>query len=157
MAQALEKAKQDAEFNRLITLGDENVKQTKYAEAITNFKGALTIRPKDPVATEKLANAEKLMAQALEKAKQDAEFNRLITLGDENVKQTKYAEAITNFKGALTIRPKDPVATEKLANAEKLMAQALEKAKQDAEFNRLITLGDENVKADEICRSDYQF
>ena len=65
------------------------------------------IRPNDPVATEKLANAEKLMAQALEKAKQDAEFNRLITLGDENVKQTKYAEAITNFKGALTIRPND--------------------------------------------------
>ena len=96
----------------MIAAGDENVKQTKYAEAITNFKGALTIRPNDPIATEKLANAEKLLAQALEKAKQDAEFNRLIALGDANVKQTKYAEAITNFKGALMIRPNDPVATE---------------------------------------------
>ena len=54
----------------------------------------------------------------------------MIAAGDENVKQTKYAEAITNFKGALMIRPNDPVATEKLANAEKLLAQAVEKAKQ---------------------------
>ena len=69
------------------------------------------------------------MAQSLEKAKQDAEFNRLIALGDENVKQTKYAEAITNFKGALTIRPKDPVATEKLANAEKTVGAVVGKSK----------------------------
>ena len=146
LAQAIEKAKQDAEFTRLIAEGDANVKQTKYTEGIANFKAALVIRPKDPVAVSKLAEAEKLLAQAIEKAKQDAEFARLLAEGDANVKQAKYTEGIANFKAALVIRPKDPVAVSKLAEAEKLLAQAIEKAKQDAEFARLLTEGDANVK-----------
>ena len=146
LAQAIEKAKQDAEFNRLLAEGDQNVKQAKYTEGIANFKAALVIRPKDPVAVSKLAEAEKLLAQAIEKAKQDAEFARLLAEGDANVKQAKYPEGIANFKAALVIRPKDPVAVSKLAEAEKLLAQAIEKAKQDAEFARLIAEGDQNVK-----------
>ena len=98
LAQAVEKAKQDAEFNRLVAEGDANVKQTKYAEGISSYKSALNIRPGDAGVLAKIAEAEKLLAQAVEKAKQDAEFNRLIALGDENVKQTKYAEAITTSR-----------------------------------------------------------
>ena len=146
LAQAIDKAKQDAEFNRLLAEGDANVKQLKFAEGINNFKSALIIRPKDAVAETKLADAEKLMAQALDKEKQDAEFNRLLAEGDANVKQLKFAEGIKNFKSALVIRPKDAAAETKLADAEKLMAQALDKEKQDAEFNRLLAEGDANVK-----------
>ena len=64
----------------------------------------------------------------MKKAKQDAEFARLIAEGDANVKNVKFKEAITNFKAALTIRPKDPGAIAKLAEAEKLLAAAIEKA-----------------------------
>ncbi|MEI7526770.1 MAG: hypothetical protein WCJ95_20645, partial [Mariniphaga sp.] len=143
---ALEKAKKDAEYNRLIAEGDANVKQTKYQAGITNFKAALGIRPNDSVALARIADAEKLMAQAAEKAKQDAEFARLIAEGDVNVKQAKYAEGIANFKAALLIRPGDSSTLTRISDAEKLLAKAIEKAKQDAEFNRLIVEGDANVK-----------
>ena len=148
LAQAnADKAKQEAEFNRLLAAGDANVNGQKYPEAIENFKGALAIKIGDKIATDKLANAEKLLAQAnADKAKQEAEFNRLLAAGDANVSDQKYTEAIGNFKGALAIKVGDKIATDKIANAERLLAQAnAEKAKQEAEFNRLLAAGDANV------------
>ncbi len=148
LAQAnAEKAKQEAEFNRLLAAGDANVTDQKYPEAIGNFKGALAIKVGDKIATDKIANAERLLAQAnADKAKQEAEFNRLLAAGDANVNGQKYPEAIENFKGALAIKVGDKIATDRLANAEKLLAQAnADKAKQEAEFNRLLAAGDANV------------
>ena len=142
-----DKAKQEAEFNRLLAVGDANVSGQKYPEAIDNFKGALSIKPGDQIATAKLANAEQLLAKAnADKAKQEAEFNRLLAAGDANVSGQKYPEAIDNFKGALSIKTGDKIATVKLANAEQLLAKAnADKAKQEAEFNRLLAAGDANV------------
>ena len=142
-----DKAKQEAEFNRLLSVGDVNVKNQKYAEAIVNFKDALSLKPGNFVASDKLAVAEKLLVGAnAAKAKLDADFARLLTEGDANVMGQKYPEAIENFKGALVIKAGDKTATDKLANAEKLLAAAMaDKAKQEAEFNRLISVGDVNV------------
>ncbi len=142
-----DKSKLDAEFNRLLALGDANVTGKKYPEAIDNFKSALVIKANDKIASGKLANAEQLLAgENATKAKLDAEFYRLLASGDENVSGKKYPEAILNFKGALTIKAGDPTATGKLANAEQLLAALnADKAKQDAEFVRLIATGDRNV------------
>src|SRR5665648_947072 len=145
LAMAGDKAKKDLEFSRLITAGDANVGQSKYAEAITNFKSALDVKPNDSVALVRLADAEKQLAMAGDKAKKDAEFNRLIAAGDANVGQSKYAEAITNFKSALDVKPNDSVALARLAEAEKQLALAGDKVKKDAEFNRLIAAGDANI------------
>ena len=142
-----DKAKLEAEFNRLLAVGDENVTNQKYPEGITNFKDALKIKPSDSVATAKLANAEQLLAKVnADKAKLEAEFNRLLAAGDENVSGQKYPEAIDNFKGALTLKAGDKIATAKLTNAEQLLAKVnADKAKLEAEFNRLLATGDNNV------------
>jgi len=145
LALAGAKAKKDAEFTRLIAAGDANVSQTKYADAISNFKEALTIRPGDSIALARIADAEKQLALAGDKAKKDAEFTRLIAAGDANVSQTKYADAISNFKEALIIRPGDSIALARIADAEKQLALAGDKAKKDAEFTRLVLKGDDNV------------
>jgi hypothetical protein len=153
LAMAGEKAKKDAEFNRLIAAGDANVTQSKYAEAITSFKSALTFKPGDSMALARIGDTEKLFAMAGEKAKKDAEFNRLIAAGDANVTQSKYAEAITNFKSALTFKPGDSMALARIADAEKLLAMAGEKAKKDVEFNRLIGAGDAKVSVKEYAEA----
>jgi len=140
-----DKAKKDAEYKRLIVAGDANVSQFKYPEAIINFKSALDIKPNDSIALARIAEAEKQLALAGDKAKKDAEFNRLIVAGDANVSQSKYSDAIINFKSALDIKPNDSVALARLAEAEKQLALAGDKAKKDAEFSRLIAEGDANV------------
>ena len=140
-----DKAKKDAEYKRLIVAGDANVSQSKFGEAIINFKSALDIKPNDTIALARIAEAEKQLALAGDKVKKDAEFNRLIAAGDANVSSFKYREAIINFKSALDIKPNDSVALARIAEAEKQLALAGDKAKKDAEFNRLIAAGDANV------------
>ena len=150
-----DKANLEAQYNRFLAAGDANVAGQKYPEAIENFKGALTIKTGDPVATSKLTNAEQLLAKLnADKANQEAEFNRLLATGDANVTGQKYPEAIENFKGALTIKTGDPVATSKLTNAERLLAKLnADKAKQDAEFKRSLAAGDANVAAQKYPES----
>ncbi|MCX6238177.1 MAG: hypothetical protein NTY07_11590 [Bacteroidia bacterium] len=103
----------------MIAEGDANVKITKFTEAIASFKEALNVRPGDPIALARIADAEKQLALAGEKVKKDAEFNRLIAEGDANVKITKFTEAIASFKEALNVRPGDPIALARIADAEK--------------------------------------
>ena len=143
-----DKAKQDAEFARLLASGDEKVVKQQYPEGITDFKEALKIKPEDKTATTKLANAEQLLAKVnADKAKQDAEFARFLASGDEKVVKQQYPEGIIDFKEALKIKPEDKTATAKLANAEQLLAKVnADKAKQDAEFARLLASGDDQVK-----------
>ena len=107
-------------------MGDESVKQSKFADGIISFKSALTIRPGDSVALARIADAEKLLALAGEKAKQDAE--KQLALAREKAK----------------------------AEADKLLALAAEKERKDAEFkeSEKIRLYQEIIKvADEGFRT----
>ena len=137
----------EAEFTRLLTVGDNNVSNQKYPEAIDNFKGALAIKKGDRNATAKLANAEQLLARAnAEKSRLEAEFNRLLAAGDANVTDRRYPEAIGSYKSALQMKSGDKIASDKLAIAEQLLERAnAEKAKLEEEFKRLLAAGDANV------------
>ncbi len=140
-------AKLKAEFNRLLALGDVQVSAIKYYEAIQSFKAALKLIVNEPIALQKLADAERLLAQYLDQQKNNAAFDKLIASGDIQVKATKYAEGIAIFKEALVIRPNDAATKARIANAELLFAQSLEQQKQNGEFGKLIASGDAQVKA----------
>ncbi len=142
-----DKVKLEEEFNRLVSLGDDNVTKQLYGDAIGNYNGALKIKPGDPGVTAKLSSAEKLLAKLnADKARLEEEFSRLLALGDRNVKDQKYTDAIDNYKGALNLKPDNATAKEKLAAAEGLLAKVnADKAKLEEEFNRLVSLGDDNV------------
>jgi cytochrome c-type biogenesis protein CcmH/NrfG len=147
LSEQTEKAKLDAEFARLVSLGDQSFSQSKYDEAIVNFKAALVIKPADPVALARLSNSENFLAnEKKEKEKLGVEFNRQVALGDQNLSVMRFVDAISNFKAALLIKPGDADVLSKISKAENSQASLLtEKAKQDAEFNRLVSLGDQNL------------
>ena len=142
-----EKAKLEAEFTRLVSLGDQSLSQSKYDAAINSFKAALVIKPAEPSVLSKLSNSENLLAnEKNEKEKLGAEFNRLVVLGDQNLSQLRFADAISSFKAALLIKPGDQSVLSKISKAEiSLATLKTEKAKQDAEFSRLVSLGDESL------------
>lgn len=155
-----DKTKIEEEFKSLLASGDENVSKELYPEAIANYSGALTLKPGEPTATAKLAAAEKLLAKSnAGKTKLEQEFNRLLALGDKNAADKKYPEAIVDFKGALVLKPDDVTAKARLSGAEQLLAKVnADKVRAEEEFERLLTSGDENVKAEKYLEalSDYR-
>ena len=139
------KNKDDKVFNQKIAEALEFEKKDDLSSAYSLYSEALKLKPSDKFVKEKLKELASDLKNLVGEAKIQAEFNRLIALGDVNVAGLKYTDAILNFKGALKVKPNEPIAVSKLVDAERLLALAGDKAKKDAEFNRLVASGDDNV------------
>lgn len=96
-----EKDKLDS-FNEMVALGDNLLKQEKYAEAVMQYESALKLYPNNSAAKSKYQDA---------KSKKDvydlkvSEFERLCSQGQEFTLRKKYAEAIDAYEQALQIFP----------------------------------------------------
>lgn len=89
-------------FNEMVTLGDNLLKQEKYAEAVMQYESALKLYPNNSAAKSKYQDA---------KSKKEvydlkvSEFERLCSQGQEFTLRKKYAEAIDAYEQALQIFP----------------------------------------------------
>ena len=96
-----EKDKLDS-FNEMVALGDNLLKQEKYAEAVMQYESALKLYPNNSAAKSKYQDA---------KSKKEvydlkvSEFERLCSQGQEFTLRKKYAEAIDAYEQALQIFP----------------------------------------------------
>ena len=96
-----EKDKLDS-FNEMVALGDNLLKQEKYAEAVMQYESALKLYPNNSAAKSKYHDA---------KSKKEvydlkvSEFERLCSQGQEFTLRKKYAEAIDAYEQALQIFP----------------------------------------------------
>ncbi|MBO6056761.1 MAG: tetratricopeptide repeat protein [Bacteroidales bacterium] len=96
-----EKDKLDS-FNEMVALGDNLLKQEKYAEAVMQYESALKLYPNNSAAKSKYQDA---------KSKKEvydlkvSEFERLCSQGQEFTLRRKYAEAIDAYEQALQIFP----------------------------------------------------
>ena len=106
----------------------------------------MLIRPNDAATLTRIANAERLLAQALDQQQQNAAFDKLIASGDAQVKATKYAEGITNFKEALQIRPNDIATLARIADAQKRLAMLLDDQEKQKLYQLAIKEADQYYK-----------
>lgn len=96
-----EKDKLDS-FNEMVALGDNLLKQEKYAEAVMQYESALKLYPNNLAAKSKYQDA---------KSKKEvydlkvSGFERLCSQGQEFTLRKKYAEAIDAYEQALQIFP----------------------------------------------------
>ena len=98
-----EKEKLDS-FNRMVALGDNLLKNEKYAESVLQYESALKLYPNNNAVKEKYQNA-KNMKEAYDTKVN--EFEYLKTKGQEFTLRKKYSEAIESYQNALTIFPDD--------------------------------------------------
>jgi hypothetical protein len=218
LAESKEKTGQlEAAFNKLITEGNQNITVSKLKEALASFTQALGLNFNNELAQQNIDSVNELIRQkqeeesrlaslaeekaarltslaeekearlaalAKEKAHQEAEFNKLITEGDQNVTASKLQEALTSYTQALNLITKNEQAQQKLVkysdalnlalNRElaqqkidfvkelmrkkqeeevSLAAQAAEKDILETEFNKLIIEGDQNIEINKLQKA----
>ncbi|NND93594.1 MAG: hypothetical protein HKN45_01945 [Flavobacteriales bacterium] len=178
-----EAAALQAEFDGFMDAGDDDVKNDSFESAISNFESALGVFPDNIEAKDKLERAQKAYEDMLAQMEEDerraaeeaaltakqAEYDRFIERGDEDLKSEEFEEAIMNYENALNVFPDDRIAADKVQKAkdeyadylaqleesERLAAEAAARAEKDAEekaqrdqFNLLISQGDAAYDAD---------
>jgi hypothetical protein len=97
-------AKLKADFEKFMKDGDQKMLEKKYADAITNYRGALGIFPDDPTAKSKLAEAQAKLDEENANKDLEARYKKLIEEGDVFFEQKKYTEARDRFTKAKDLK-----------------------------------------------------
>lgn len=136
---AIEAEKQrKANIQNLLTTGNQQLTEKRYAEAEITFNEVLALDPNNATATEKLGIIagfyEEIQRQRQEK------YQNAMSDGDYFMASRKYSEAIKQYNIALTNKPGDEVANQRLAEAQQ--SENMRLASLEGEYNGYITKGD---------------
>jgi tetratricopeptide (TPR) repeat protein len=103
----------DAKFRLNKQRGQQQLQEKNYAAAVASFGEAVALKPADPEAGELLNRAKELLAAQIE-----AEYQAAVAEGDAAMQVKDFPRAIAAYNRALTKKPKDPLAADKLAGAQ---------------------------------------
>lgn len=138
--------KQKEEFNALMAQGDQLASSKKYQEAIGKYNEALT---KKPAATEppvKIAEMERLLNDQASQAEKDALYKGFMDKGNVALNTKNYQQALSEYQSALSVKPGDVPAKDKIKEVQKILDDIANANKQDLEiknrFNGLIKEAD---------------
>lgn len=136
---AIEAEKQrQANIQNLISTGNQQLTEKRYAEAETTFNNVLALDPNNAIATEKLAVIAGFYEE-IQRQKQE-NYQNAMSEGDYAFARRNYAEAIRQYNIALTNKPGDEIANQRLTEAQQ--AENIRIASLEGEYNGFITKAD---------------
>ena len=136
---AIEAEKQrKANIQNLINTGNQQLTDKKYAEAEQTFNQVLALDPNNATATEKLSVIAGFYEE-IQRQKQE-NYQNAMSDGDYAYASRNYIEAIRQYNIALTNKPGDEIANQRLTEAQQ--AENMRLASLEGEYNGYITKGD---------------
>lgn len=136
---AVEAEKQrKANIQNLINAGNQQLTDKRYAEAEQTFNQVLALDPTNATATEKLGIIAGFYEE-IQRQKQE-NYQNAMSDGDYAYASRNYAEAIRQYNIALTNKPGDEIASQRLTEAQQ--AENMRLASLEGEYNGFITKGD---------------
>jgi tetratricopeptide (TPR) repeat protein len=131
-----EQKKLDADYLSVLASADKLFDETKYTDAISGYRKALTFKPSEKYPSEKITEAEKLIADlaALQQA-----YDKAIADGDKKLTEKDFENALSAFKNANTIKPAETYPQQKIAEIQAILDK--NKAENDS-YQEAIALAD---------------
>ncbi len=137
----------DENYSKAVTDADNFFNQQKYNEAGISYKKALQIKPSE---TYPNAQLEKINVFLAEQKKTDSDYTNLIGSAEKFFNSKNYPEAIVDFRKALALKPLEKYPADKIAEAEKLIADL--KSLQES-FDKAIADGDKYLSEKDYVNS----
>ena len=124
-------------YKTAIGKGDNSLKGKMYTEAEIFYNEAITIYPDSAYPRERIAELHRLEKES----DKETLFNIAIKEGDQLINKTKYHEAITAFKKALSYKSEEPYPKERIAYINKILETGNLTQELEA-YNKLISEAD---------------
>ncbi len=138
-------------YQSLISSGDKEFSKQEYIKAKTYYQEALRLKPNDASAKSKL---DKTLQKIREENKKEEQFFEHIDNADNFYANNDLDKALAEYNKALKIFPKDEYALGKKEEITTFLKN--EKDKLD-EFNEMVTLGDNLLKAEKYAEAVMQY
>lgn len=97
--------------------GDQYFENGKFSDAYKTYKLGSKIRPNDQALEKKIAEADAKLKESQKSADTDKEFNDAMQKGDSQFAKGNYQDAVLSYKSAVSIRPNDKSAEEKVRSS----------------------------------------
>ncbi len=159
-----DKEAREKKYAELVTLADSEMNIEEYVKALSNYKLALQIKPKDVYLKEQIEKAEQGILdkrkEQEEKSKRelaqqqlDKNYAALIVKGDNSLAAKKYYDSREYYKAALEVKPNEIYPKEQFNKLEELMAEELHQASAikefEANYTALIKNGESQFDSEE--------
>lgn len=142
--------KRDDAYESFMNLGNNYLNEGSLEEAKSAFIQALSVKPDDADAKNKLKQIENKIADNRQKANQKTEdsYKSFMNAGNQALNDASYEEAKNAYKQALSLKPGDPSAQLKLNEIDKKVQD--EKKQQDNKkaeeaYNSYMAKGKDNI------------
>lgn len=135
------RAKLEAEYKRLMALGDKQLAAGDYDVAEDKYREALALKPGDERATNQLdeiakrrANEQAALASKQRQAEINAQYTAAISKADQLMRDKSYQEAIVAYEAALGLKTEEQYPATQIALAEKLQVALNQQQAYDAKI-----------------------
>ncbi len=141
----LAEAQKNAMYDKHIAAGTKDLNDKKYELALTEFQSALTVKPNDNIAQNKIAEVKQLMDDLSKANTQNSELkktiDKLMVDADKLFKQEKYMDAKALYEKVLSLESDNKLALSKIAECDKLeIAKGVSQG--DTEYKKLVSAAD---------------
>ncbi len=113
-----EQKKLDAGYLAAVASADKNFSDKKYPEAISGYRKALELKLSEKYPSEKITETEKILAEI--KAIQDS-YDKAITEADKYFSAKDYANALSSYQGAGTLKPGEVYPKQKIVEVQAII------------------------------------
>ena len=176
---SLAKAELDKKFNELIVKADKNFGTKNYKNAKSDYQLAQNLKPSENYPVKQIAEIDRILAEIAAKEKEitlsanaekqkEADYNAFVTEADQNLVDKHYKKAITNYKGALGIKPNEAYPKNKIDEINKILAEIalkkqdnatalLNEQKKRKAYQKLIYAADRAFKLEEYTNAKMNY
>jgi len=145
--QRLQNEKIGQEYSKAMADADKAFLGNEFENARSGYQAALTIKPNDASAKEKLGKTE---AKIAELARMTQAYNKAITEANRQLTDKKYPEAKEKYQESLQYLPDSDYPKRQIAKIDEMLAQAAAEAKMLADFNQALAEGEALLKKSEL-------
>ncbi len=140
-----EKANKEKEYRAVLAQADKLFERKDYPNALTEYRNAIEMKPEDAYPKDQIRNIDQLLAENLRKEQENqrlqnekigVEYSKTMADADKAFIGNEFENARTGYQAALTIKPNDATAKEKLGKTE---AKIGELARMTQAYNKAIT------------------
>lgn len=147
------------EYKALIANADEQFKARQYDEAKQNYAKAMLLKSSDPYPAQRVKTIENTVTaqQVAQMKAQNDGYELAVTAANNALAKNQYALAKESLQKALSYKPDDAFANDKLAEVDRLAeayaSQMAEEAKAAKQYKEAITTADDLLQKKELLKA----
>lgn len=143
LAEAAEEVKLKKKYDDIVTAANKLFDESEWEKAKAKYREAISIDETQPLPAQKIAEIEKIQADAKAEAEKKAQYDATIKAADELFAKKSWNDAKAKYEEAIAIDASQSYPNTKIAEIDKLMGNEAAEAERKAKYEAAISVADQ--------------